>query len=134
MLPQVRFYLAAELGDHVELRDEHVVVGVRTVDLLALVDDLYLQLGDLLHAENVIGRCADYHLLAPVGEGLLQGCVVEDEAGEVAGENGLASRDGDVGDRIVELEGVLKDGRFFDFGEGDVDVAASLGLWAEADP
>jgi hypothetical protein len=44
--------------------------------LFALMNDLYLQLWDFLHAKNMISRRTDYHLPAPIHKGLLQGGVV----------------------------------------------------------
>lgn len=76
VLSQMRFYLGAKLGDHVELRDQHIVIGVSSMILFALMNDLYLQLWDFLHAKNMISRRTDDHLPAPIHKGLLQGGVV----------------------------------------------------------
>ena len=112
----MRLHLAAELGNHVELRDHNVIIRIRTIGLLTLMNDLYLQLGYFLHAKNMVSRGTDYHLSTPVYKWPLQGCIVQDEPREVASEDRLASSNGNIGDRIVELEGVLKYCGFLDFG------------------
>lgn len=61
--------------------------GVGLVILGGEVDDLDLQVGDLLHAENVVRGDLQDHLPAFVAELAIEGAIAEGEFGEVARED-----------------------------------------------